>query len=287
MASSSLWAKDALAVVTGANKGIGFEIAKQLALNGLTVVLTARDQQRGLNALTQLKHVTHSTSSRVVFQRLDVCNSDSVSNFAAWLTKEYKGVDILVNNAGVIDRDSSHENAKLVLDTNYDGVKRVTNALLPCMKASSAGARIINVSSQLGQLQVLSSSLRREMENPETLSVDKVDSFVDRFLQAVEEGNARAKGWPSGGYTSCSAYCVSKLALNAYTRVLARSLQERPKGHKIYVNCFHPGYVITDLTNNMGMLTPEKGAESAVWLALLPPPVPTGEFFYQRKPLKF
>lgn len=274
-------------MVTGANKGIGFEIAKQLALNGLTVVLTARDQQRGLRALAQLKDLTHSASSNVFFHPLDVRSSDSASELASWLTNQYKGVDILVNNAAVIDQDSSHENAKLVLDTNYAGVKRVTNALLPCMKASAAGARIVNVSSQLGQLQVVSSSLRREMEDPETLSEEKIDSFVNRFLQAVEEGSTRAKGWPSGVYGGYAAYCVSKLALNAYTRVLAKSLQHHPEGHKIYVNCMHPGYVKTDMNNNQGPLPPAKGADTAVWLALLPPPVPTGEFFYQRKPYNF
>eukprot|EP00250_Pteridium_aquilinum_P017206 c23508_g1_i2 orf=322-801(+) len=159
--------------------------------------------------------------------------------------------------------------------------------MLPCMKASAAGARIVNVSSRLGQLQVVSSSLREEMKDPENLREEKIDAFVDRFLQDVAEGNADAKGWSSGVYGSYAAYCVSKLALNAYTRVLAKSLQDRPTGHKIYVNCMHPGYVKTDMNNRQGPLSPAKGADTAVWLALLPPPVPTGEFFYQRKPYEF
>ena len=116
------------------------------------------------------------------------------------------------------------------------------------------------------------------MENPKHLTEERIDLYVNRFLQDFCEGNARFKGWPSGEY---AVYSMSKLAVNAYTRVLAREL------HKTYVNCMHPGYVKTDMTKHQGYLSPKKGADTAVWLALHPPPLPSGKFFYQRKPFSF
>ena len=95
----SVWNRDTLAVVTGANKGIGLEIVKQMSLKGLTVVLTARDRQRGLDALSKVRSELGLSSENLIFHPLDVCSSESVSNFSAWINEKYRGLDILVSVA--------------------------------------------------------------------------------------------------------------------------------------------------------------------------------------------
>jgi carbonyl reductase 1 len=132
--------------------------------------------------------------------------------------------------------------------------------------------------------QILSSSLRREFDNIDQLTEVKIDLYVNQFLQDFYQGTARSKGWPSGAY---AVYSMSKLALNAYTRGLARDLQNQAPDHRICVNCMHPGYVQTDMTGHRGYFSPEEGADTAVWLALHPLPSPTGKLFYQRKSCSF
>jgi carbonyl reductase 1 len=145
-----------VAVVTGANKGIGLEIVRQLAKEGITVVLTARDETRGKEALVSLKS---QELHNVNFYPLDVASHESILALAHWLCKTYGGIDILINNAGIasVDKDVTFATVKLVLDTNYFGVKNVTKALLPLLHDDTpGGARVIVVASRLGQLKVLS-----------------------------------------------------------------------------------------------------------------------------------
>lgn len=275
MASSATrwWTKDTIAVVTGSNKGIGFEIVKRLAQEGLTVVLTARDEEKGLAATQKLKN----EGLNVAFHLLDVLSMESISQLASWLKQQYNGFDILFNNAAITDYEPSFTSSQKVLETNYEAVKGVTRQLLPLLKASPAGARIINVSSILGQLEKLKNPvLREEIGNLENLTEKRVDKFVEKYLEDVKEQRLDGSGWP---YRS---YSVSKIALNAYTRVLARSLKDRPEGQHIYVNCATPGFCKTDLTRNAGIYTAEQGAETPVWVALLPPKGPTGQFFSQK-----
>jgi carbonyl reductase 1 len=144
-----------MAVVTGANKGIGLEIVRQLAKEGITVVLTARDETRGKEALESLKR---QELHNVNFHPLDVASQESIRKLAEWLHKTYGGIDILINNAGIssLHKDTTFENVKLVLDTNYFGVKNVTKALLPLLRDNTpGGARVVVVASTGGQLKVI------------------------------------------------------------------------------------------------------------------------------------
>ncbi|MEU7897367.1 SDR family oxidoreductase [Nonomuraea sp. NPDC049152] len=137
-----------IALITGANKGIGFEIARQLAEQGVTTVIGARDETRGRAAAEQLGQR---------FVQLDVTDETSVRAAAEWIGQEHGGLDILVNNAGVITPGgglpsaSTPEAVRFVFETNVFGVITVTNAMLPLLLKSPAG-RIVNVSSELGSL---------------------------------------------------------------------------------------------------------------------------------------
>ena len=140
-----------MAVVTGGNKGIGLEIVRKLAVEGLTVILTARDEARGLKS-TQCLHA--QGLPKVVFHQLDISNSESRTQFAEWLQKAYGGLDILVNNAAVFHNDNVYDTAVESMKINYRGTMDMIEELLPLFRASEAGARIVIVSSWIGKLIV-------------------------------------------------------------------------------------------------------------------------------------
>lgn len=141
-----------MAVVTGGNKGIGLEIVRRLATAGLTVILTARDEGRGLKS-TQSLHA--QGLENVVFHKLDISSPESRTEFAEWIQKAYHGgLDILVNNAAVFQRDNVYEHAVETLKINYRSTVEVIDTLLPLFRASPAGARIVTISSAVGRLTV-------------------------------------------------------------------------------------------------------------------------------------
>lgn len=280
MASSRWWSRDTVAVVTGANKGIGYEIVRQLAKEDVTVILTARNEKLGMLSTEKLQ----AEGLNIDFHKLDVCSTDSIASLSENIKQKYGGFDILVNNAATADYGNSYEEQKLVMQSNYWGVKNVTRGLLPLLRPSSSGARIINVSSHLGMLErIENATFVQQLSDIGNLSEEKIDASVQQFLEDSNSGDLASRGWPK----NIPAYCVSKAVLNAYTRVLAKELLNRPEGQNFYVNSMCPGYVKTDLNRNSGILTPEEGADTVVWLALLPPGGSTGQFFYQRKYLAF
>ncbi|XP_071725056.1 uncharacterized protein [Rutidosis leptorrhynchoides] len=281
------WSSETVAVVTGANRGIGFEIARQLAGHGLTVILTARDTAVGEEAAKVLQE----TGLTVDFQKLDIIDPESIKEFCEWVQTKYGGVDILVNNAGVnfnLGNDNSVENAHMVIETNYYGTKNITKAMIPLMRNSSAGARIVSVSSRLGRLngkrnKIRDETMRQQLSDVETLTEEVVDGMVTEFLKQVDEGTWESGGWPK----TLTDYSISKLAVNAYTRITAKELSERPDGEKIYVNCYCPGWVKTAMTGYSGSISTENGADTGVWLALLPELAISGKFFAERREINF
>lgn len=310
------WSEQTIAVVTGGNRGIGLEVVRQLARHGLAVVLTSRDQGRGMEACNSL---VGEGLQNVVYHELDVESPGSVANFAAWLKQKYGGLDILINNAAFlgISVDSNvvetnrikldellldasatdlrkkvfihdYESGRSCIDINYYGVKRTTEALIPLFRPSPAGARIINVSSSAGQIKHLpNESLRQQLTHPETLTEDFIDGMVSKYLEDLKEGNLEGKGWPEGS----RSYNVSKIAMNAYSRILARKLATRPEGEKTYTNLVYPGWVRTEMMYQTGKLSVSEGAEGVVWVALLPRDAADGgssaQFFAFKEPFEF
>ncbi|KAL7238578.1 hypothetical protein ACSBR2_004635 [Camellia fascicularis] len=280
------------AVVTGANKGIGFEICRQLASKGIMVVLTARDEKKGHEALEKLK--SDGLFDHVVFFQLDVVDPSSIASLADFIKSKFGRLDILVNNAGIsgvvtdwdalksIDatdpgllnkwKEVMTQNYELTdgcLQTNYYGAKRMIEALIPLLQLSDS-PRIVNVSSSMGKLKNIPSEWAKGVLNDaESLIEERIDEVLNEFLKDFKEGSLESKGWP----TLLSAYTLSKAAMNAYTRFLAK------KYPTFRINCVCPGYVKTDINNNNGILSTEQGAECPVKLALLPDEGPSGLFF--------
>ncbi|KAL5565589.1 hypothetical protein UlMin_028753 [Ulmus minor] len=274
------------AVVTGANKGIGLETVRQLASDGITVVLTARDEKRGLEAVEKLKQL--GLSGKVLFHQLDVADPACVASLPDFVKTQFGKLDILVNNAGIggvsteqVDQirtmNQTYELAEECLQINYYGAKRTAEALIPFLQLSNS-PRIVNVSSSMGKLQSISNEwAKRILSDAENLTEDRIDEVLREFLKDFKEGSLESKGWP----TFLSAYTVSKAAMNAYTRILAK------KYPSFRINCVCPGYVKTDINYNSGILSVEEGAESPVRLALQPNDGPSGLFFVRSEVSSF
>lgn len=131
--------------------------------------------------------------------------------------------------------------------------------------------------------RVEDANLRQQLGDLDLLSEDVIDQMVSTFLQQVEDGTWESGGWPQ----TFTDYSLSKLAVNSYTRLMAKILSERPEGQKIYINCYCPGWVKTAMTGYAGNISAEEGADTGVWLALLPDQAITGKFFAERREVRF
>jgi NAD(P)-dependent dehydrogenase (short-subunit alcohol dehydrogenase family) len=227
-----------LALVTGANKGVGRGIAQRLAALGMTVYVGARDAARGSRAAAEL--VASGADAR--FLQLDVTDERSIGSAADRIDAESGRLDVLVNNAGILTDPlvppsaTPLEHMRRTYETNVFGVIAITNAMLPLLRRSS-GARIVNVSSDLGSLH-----------------------------------HAASGDHPTGAFPPLLAYNSSKTALNAITLAYANEL----RGTGILVNAVSPGSVATDQNGHQGELTPEEGARIPVLMATLGDDGPTG-----------
>ncbi|KAK8916586.1 (+)-neomenthol dehydrogenase [Platanthera zijinensis] len=285
--SQRWWNSETVAVVTGANRGIGLEISRQLAAHGLRVVMASRDSERGRRAA----EILQNDGLNVKSYQLDVSDRASVESFSKEIVTDYGGIDILINNAGVNfnkGSENSIEFAQKVMETNYFGTKRITEAMIPVMKPSVYGARILNVSSRLGRIngrrnRLGDADLREKLMADECLSETLIDGMVAGFLDQAGDGASALNGWPE----LFTDYSVSKMAVNAYTRLMAGLLSGRAEGGRISVNCYCPGWVKTAMTGWEGNMSPEEGADTGVWAVLLPNQSPTGKFFAERREISF
>jgi NAD(P)-dependent dehydrogenase (short-subunit alcohol dehydrogenase family) len=231
------------ALVTGANRGIGFEIARQLADQGMTVLAGARSEEKAQAAGAAYAKIGATSVIPVV---LDVADAARMPGVLAEIEKRHGPIDVLVNNAAILIDEPGGFSASLfemtddtfrrTWETNVLGPAVTMRELLPGMMARGYG-RVVNMSSAAGQLSDMGS------------------------------------GFP--------AYRVSKTALNALTRIAAA---EAARGD-VMVNACSPGWVRTDMGGADAPRTPEKGAETAVWLAKLPADGPTGGFFQDKAPI--
>ena len=235
-----------IALVTGANRGLGFAICRQLAQKGIAVILAARDLDKCQAACEQLNregidHLCHTMP-------LDVSAEVSIQSAIEQININFGRLDILVNNAGiVVDNkatilDMKADVLKMTLNTNFYGPLTLCQGCIPIMRAGNYG-RIVNISSTLGSLT----------------DITDFDSLN------------------SGSQTP--AYRLSKTLLNGLTALIAREV----KDDNILVNSACPGWIRTDMGGNQAPLSPEEGADTPVWLATLPDDGPSGGFFRERE----
>ena len=229
-----------VALVTGANKGIGYEVARQLGELSMYVLVGARDKQRGEEAAAKLR----SQGIEAEHISLDVTDAESIKNAANYIKKEFGELNILVNNAGISGGNIAIPPSKTdmnivrqVYEMNVFGTASVTIAMIPLLRKASY-ARIVNVSSSLGSIN---------------LALDPNDMFYG--LNSLQ-------------------YQSSKTALNAITVEFAKELES----DNIKVNAACPGFVDTDFNGHQGTKSAEQAATIIVKLATLAEDGPTATF---------
>lgn len=247
-----------VAVVTGANRGLGLECARRLA-DSHRVLLAVRDPAGARAALDLVPGAE--------LRPLDLVDAEQVARFAAGVD----AVDVLINNAAVALEGFDVLVARRTMAVNVFGTIALTEALWPRLAPE---ARVVNVSSGMGELTCLAPALQARFRDP-ALDVDGIHALVREFLGAVERGRWAGAGWPT------SAYRVSKAALNAYTRVLAR----REPASARRVNAVCPGWVRTRMGGSGAPRSIEQGARGIVWAARLLPTGPSGGFFRDGRPI--
>src|SRR6185503_7712 len=229
-----------VALVTGANRGLGLETSRQLLAKGLRVVLSGRDDR----ALARALEALGADAERAMTVRMDVTDVASITRARRVVDERFGAVDVLVNNAAVLEFENEDalsiptEGYRRTFETNVFAVIELCRIFAPPVVAARYG-RIVNVSSGAGQLATMS--------------------------------------------TYAPAYSMSKTALNAFTRILARTYQDSG----VLVNAVDPGWVRTDMGGPSAPRSPRKGAETIVWLATLPDGGPTGGFFHDRRAIEW
>ncbi|MFB5676472.1 SDR family oxidoreductase [Paenibacillus terreus] len=227
-------------LITGGNKGIGFETARQLGKMGFEILVGSRDEKRGQEAVRVLEMENIKAKALV----LDVTDPSIIQSAAKQIEQQYGLLDILINNAGVFLEDNvppselELPDLKRTYETNVFGVFSVTKAMIPLLKKSYSG-RIINLSSGLGSL---------------TLNTDPKSEFYN---------------------VNSLAYNSSKTAVNALTVLFAKELSNS----SIKINSVCPGFTATDLNGNSGYRSVEQAASIVVKLATIADDGPTGGFF--------
>ncbi|KAL0848764.1 hypothetical protein ABMA28_013195 [Loxostege sticticalis] len=262
--------KEKVAVVTGSNKGIGFAIVEGLCkrFDGV-IYLTSRDEDKGKAATAKLKK---RDSDNPHFHQLDVSDKESVIRFRDFIKQKHGGIDILINNAGVVaPLNNNYENCKNVIDINYGGIVNAQEYLFPLLRDN---ARVLNISSDCGHLSNLRNMDWIKRLTKKDLSKTDIDEFVNWFLESVKKGTFKRSDFADGG--TIPSYRVSKVALSALTMVQQKELE--PRG--ISVNSIHPGLVSTDMTMNIGFLTPDEAAETPLDLVLDAPPSLKGKYIW-------
>jgi NAD(P)-dependent dehydrogenase (short-subunit alcohol dehydrogenase family) len=236
-----------VALITGANKGLGFETARQLGTQGITVLIGARDEARGKTAAETL--VKEGIDAHYI--HLDIEKPAGFKEVYKAIESQYGKLDILVNNAGInIEKSgwgvntvtkSTPADMRKTFDTNFFNLVELTQVLLPLIEKAPAG-RIVNLSSILASLE--------------------------------HHANPNSPIYNSKAF----AYDASKTALNQFTVHLAHALKDT----HVKVNSAHPGWVKTDLGTDAAPMNVQDGAKTSVWLATLPADGPTGGYFHMQ-----
>mmetsp|Transcript_63245 Transcript_63245/g.124208 ORF Transcript_63245/g.124208 Transcript_63245/m.124208 type:complete len:297 (+) Transcript_63245:124-1014(+) len=256
-----------IALVTGANKGIGKEIVRELAADPeWTVLMGCRSMERGRAAAAELE-ADGRCRGTLVPVHIDLAEAATIEAAHAFVDRNYGRLDCLVNNAAVCFNDPTlygqvphtpfEAQASVTVETNFFGTLKLTHALTPLLRRSES-PRIVNIASYAGRLAILRNSPAKlaTFTKPD-LTLPELEAEMRRFVSDVEAGTHAREGWPN------TCYGMSKLGLIAWTQLTARL---EPT---LMANTVDPGYCATDQNRHQGSVSAAQGARTPVWLARL------------------
>ncbi len=274
-----------VAIVTGANQGLGLALVRGLCRalgNDAAVYLTARDADRGRAAVGALE----AEGLRPRFERLDVTDSALVSGLADRIRAEHGGVDIVISNAAARIRPAGvpADVVRAFVDTNNLGTHRMLESFVPILRD---GGRFLVVASAFGRLSKLPASVRPHLD-PRGKTLRDLEASLEAYVSAVEAGRAGSLGWPDW------INIPSKVAQVAALRLVAQEIREKAMRRDLLLNAVCPGLLDTAasrgwFTDMSSALMPDEGAVDLLWLATLPKSSrePYGELVQHRKVLPF
>ena len=253
-----------IVLITGSNKGIGYGIIELLLekKSNLRIILTSRNEDLGKKSFNKLLTKFPYSRNDFYYHQLDITNKQSISNLISWIRKQFRKIDYLVNNAGLgtqgVTTDTNLNIA--VLDVNVFGTINFTEEMIKNNMINKKG-KIILVGSMMGNLNRLTSyKLKHDFKNAKT--TQDLLNLGQSYKNSCLKGTAERDGWGS------NSYCVSKMIVNSYPRIL--SYRREIENNDISVYSVHPGWVKTDMGGQMAPLTIREGAENEVFLIELP-----------------
>ncbi|XP_062602464.1 carbonyl reductase [NADPH] 1-like [Saccostrea cucullata] len=263
--------------VTGSNKGIGYAVVRGLCkqFEG-DVFLTARDEERGKEAVQSLNNEGLSPK----FHQLDITDKSSIERFTDFIKNTYGGLDVLVNNAGIAFKKSSTvpfgEQAEATIKTDYFGTLAVSDALFPLLRPH---ARVVNISGDACSFAIrkCSSEKQDKFLNPD-ITKEELTELMNDFIRSAKTSEHEKNGYVK------SAYGMAKVGVTVLSQILQRQLSaDARKG--VIINACCPGHVKTDMSSQTGNKTIDEGADTPLYLALLPEGIesPAGDFVVDRE----
>jgi len=264
-----------VAVVTGSNKGIGLAIVKGLckAFDG-DVFLTSRDEKRGRDAVKLLE----DEGLKPKYHQLDIMNQKSIDSLCSFMKNNYEGIDVLVNNVGIAyksaDTTPFGEQAVVTMATNYHATASACDILLPIIKT---GGRVVNISSMGAHMSIKKcSEEKQKLFKSDSITREKLTEAMNDFVEKAKLGKHKEAGYAD------SAYGMSKIGMTTLTNIYARNFKKDGK----IINACCPGWVRTDMGGPKAGKTPDEGAITPLYLALLPPGTEYNGRFFQDKAIK-
>lgn len=277
-----------VAIITGANRGLGLALARGLCRqwdNDDTVYLTARDPERGREAIETLR----AEGLKPALHQLDIADAASIEALTAHLRAQHAGIDLLILNAAYAPLPGvpGATQVRTMIGTNNHGTARMLEAMRPLLRP---GARVLVVASGFGTLTQLAAPLRERFDT-ERMTLGELDAVMDAYVQAVEQGTAEDEGWPEW------INVPSKIGQVAAMRIFARQLAQDPATPQdVLVNAVCPGWTITEASRpwleqmpHLEARTPDEAAVDVLWLATLPAGTrtPYGELVQYRRVIPF